>query len=175
MKISTRKKHPHKKNVSIKKQTIHGSIIHGNLEGWKVIHIYGEPFERGFAHGYLLYKEIQKSIKTLEFLVKENIGISFSKYLKTSNRIMKPILKKNYPEYYEEIRGISAGARRKGADVSVDVLIAWNSYMSLYSYFNGATKFIYFRKIKSPATFESGGAQGLKQLTVKPHKSLKTH
>jgi hypothetical protein len=135
MKISTRKKHPHKKNVSIKKQTIHGSIIHGNLEGWKVIHIYGEPFERGFAHGYLLYKEIQKSIKTLEFLVKENIGISFSKYLKTSNRIMKPILKKHYPEFYDEIYGISSGIKQRGKYISVDLLISWNSYMSLYSYF----------------------------------------
>jgi hypothetical protein len=157
MKIHTAKKHTFldKKNITQTKRPldkIHGNIIDENNSGWKVVHIYGEPYERGFAHGYLLHKEISKSIKTLVFLCKESVGVSFSKYLKTSNRIMKPILKKHYPEYYEEIRGISAGARRKGADVRVDVLIAWNSYMSLYSYFNDGSA------IKCSAFIASGSA-----------------
>ena len=40
-----------------------------------------------------------------------------------------------YPELYQELKGISKGAYRAGVHISTDYLIAWNSYMSLYSYF----------------------------------------
>jgi hypothetical protein len=120
-----------KKNINIK-----GSLINENSEGWKIIHIYGNAFERGFAHGVLLYKELKRVLKTVPFIVKKTLRISMNKYIKTSNKIIKPILIREFPEFFDEIRGISAGARKCGISVSTDFLISWNSYMSLYSYFN---------------------------------------
>ena len=113
---------------------IQGNIIE-KKGGWITAHIYGEPYDRGFAHGFLLKDEFQRIQITFPFLVKEEIGVSFSKYMEASKRMINPILKKDYSEFYDEIRGISDGAKAGGVDVSVDYLIAWNSYVSLYSHF----------------------------------------
>jgi hypothetical protein len=124
-----------RKQKSKLKYKINGKIIEKNNQGWKSLHIWGEPFERGFAHGVLLYKELQRVKKTLPFLVKQQIQVNYSDYMKASNTIIKPILKTKYPEYYDEICGIHSGAKYGGTNISIDVLIAWNSYMTLYSYF----------------------------------------
>lgn len=136
-KIKTNKNKKNRLNQTRKTHIInvHGDVISNDKEGWKVIHIYGKPYERGFAHGYLLFDELRNTIKLFEFMIKEYIKVSLRKYLRVSNRLIKPVLKNNFPEFYEEIQGISAGAKRKGLHISVDLLIGWNSYMSLYSYF----------------------------------------
>ena len=125
-----------KKNRTIKKykNEIHGRII-SIKEGWKTMYIFGNAYQRGFAHGYLLKDELVKNKKVLLFLLKHDMKISYSEFIKVSNSKIKPNLIKNYPEFYEEIVGISKGAKYAGIDISVDWLIMWNSYMSLYSYF----------------------------------------
>ena len=75
------------------KKIIHGSII-DEKEGWIIAHIFGDSYERGFAHGYLLNAELKKVINVLPFIVKEELHISFKKYIEKSNRIIKPKIKK---------------------------------------------------------------------------------
>jgi len=104
-------------------------------EGWKTIEVYGEPFQMGYAHGYLLAEDLKKIKDFFVFIVKDELKISFSQYLEKSNLLIKPILKTKYPDIYEEIQGISKGARTKCIDISVDFLISWNAFMSLYSIF----------------------------------------
>ena len=116
-------------------QNIQGKIINETTEGWKVLSIFGEPYERGFAHGYLLKNELVKVKKVFLFLLKNELKVSYSTYMRDSNRIIKPIMRKEYPEYYEEIKGISHGAKKAGLDISVNFLIGWNAYVSLYSYY----------------------------------------
>ena len=116
------------------KQNVQGSIL-SEKEGWKVVEVYGTPFEMGYAHGYLLANELKDVYETFVFTIKEDLHIPFSQYLEKSNTLIKPILMSNYPDIYEEIKGISEGARKKGTEVSIDFLISWNSYMSLYSIF----------------------------------------
>jgi len=142
--MKTTKKIIKKTNKKTRKQCIenhiNGNIIDENKEGWKIIHIYGNPFERGYAHGFLLYKELKRVLKTLPFIVEKSLKISIKKYVRTSNKIIKPIIKHEFPEFFDEISGISAGAKKNGTNISIDFLISWNSYMSLYSYFkNGST------------------------------------
>ena len=48
-----------KNNKTRKNVRIHGKIT-GEKEGWKMVHVYGEPYERGYAHGYLLSKELKR-------------------------------------------------------------------------------------------------------------------
>jgi len=143
----------YKKNNNTKKQiNINGNLKNQKIEGWKIIHIYGNAFERGFAHGFLLYKELKRVLKTVPFIIKKTLHISMNKYIKTSNKIIKPILINKYPEFFDEIRGISSGARKHGIVVSTDFLISWNSYMSLYSYFKDGSA------IKCSAFIATGNA-----------------
>lgn len=113
---------------------IQGKII-SEKEGWKVLKIYGTPFEMGYAHGYLLAQDLKDVYETFLFVIKTDLKIPFSQYVEKSNSLIKPIVISRYPDIYEELRGISEGARSKGTHISVDFLISWNSYMSLYSIF----------------------------------------
>lgn len=128
-----------RKNVTTKKQKIK-KIIHGSIidekEGWIVTHIFGEPYERGFAHGYLLKNELKKVLSILPFIVKEQLHISLQKYINKSNKLIKPKIKKYFPEFYNELKGICDGANYGGLDITLDFLISWNAIMSLYDVFN---------------------------------------
>jgi hypothetical protein len=112
---------------------IHGKII-DKIQGWKKIHVYGDPYQRGFAHGYLLSNELKRIKKALPFWVKEVIKHPFNDYLKENKKIMFPILQKKFPEYWEEIYGIHLGAKHAGVHISMNYLVGWNATMSMYSY-----------------------------------------
>ena len=127
-----------KKNIQ-PKPIIRGTIIE-EKEGWVVAHIFGEPYDRGFAHGYLLKNELNKVLKTFPFIVKEQLDISLQKFINKSNKIIKPKIKKYFPEFYNELRGICDGANYGAIDISLDFLIAWNSLLSLYDVFSKKTE-----------------------------------
>ena len=133
-----------KDNDSTEKERgkIHGKIV-SVKEGWKTVHIYGEPFQRGFAHGYLLFKELKLVKKVLPFLIKYQMEEDYDKFIKANRKIMFPILREQYPEFWNEIRGICAGSRRRGTHITMDILIGWNAYMSLYSHFKEGNKHIH--------------------------------
>lgn len=138
MTIKSRKKNNKKNNKTnnktIKKTKIYGSMIE-EKDGWKIVEIYGEPFQRGYAHGYLLSKELMKVQEILPFIVKDQLNISFTKYLEKSKQLMYPIVKNKYPEFFNELRGISEGAKSVGVDITTEYLIAWNAFLSLYYYY----------------------------------------
>lgn len=140
MKTKTKKIKKNSKTFRNKKPNgICGTIIE-RKNGWKSLYIYGEPYERGFAHGYLLCDELKQVQKILPFVVKHVLHTTMKHYLKKSNKLILPIVKKN-EEIYQEIRGISAGARHCGTHISIEFLVAWNSYMTLYSEFKeGSTE-----------------------------------
>jgi hypothetical protein len=130
-----RNRNNHNKTVKVYSKTVVNGRILGNEAGWKMLQIYGGPYERGFAHGYLLKDDLKRVLKSFPFLVKEIIRVDFLDYIKESNRQIKPQVKKHFPEYYTELTGISDGAKRAGVHISVDFLIGWNSHMSLSYYF----------------------------------------
>lgn len=130
MHIKSHKKSHKSHAKTYKRQPIHGKIVSDHQEGWKILHVYGEPYQRGFAHGYLLKRELARTKKVLLFLLKHELNVSYREYIRTSNRLIKPAVKQRYPELYDEMRGISAGG-----DISLDFIVAWNAYMSLYSYY----------------------------------------
>lgn len=143
MQYNSTNKKKNKLNVTRKKNSllkISGNIL-SKREGWTILNIYGEPYQRGFAHGYLLSNELKESINSFAFIVENELLIPFEKYLNVCTEIIKPIIVNDYPEYYEEIRGISEGALSKKINVSIDYLIAWNSLLSMYSYFRNNTAY----------------------------------
>lgn len=112
--------------------SIHGSIIEEKA-GWKSIHIYGDPYERGYAHGYLLANELHQIKESFAFILQTNIKTTIGRFIDACRRKIIPILKRSYPELFDEMRGISAGAKRAGVTASLDLIVALNSYMSLYT------------------------------------------
>jgi len=133
----TMKNKTEKRTIS---QYIHGKII-DKKDGWVIVNIYGEPYKRGFAHGFLLYKELKQVLQVLPFIVKEQLEISMEEYMKKSNQLIKPIMKKEFREFYRELEGISDGAKSKKVNISTDFLIAWNAFLTLYSYYkDGSTE-----------------------------------
>lgn len=129
-KNKTRRIYPHPKKIQI-----HGRIVKVN-NGWKQLILEGNPQQRGFAHGYLLYKEIEELIRCFPFIIRQELECSYSKYLKLCKRVISPIIKEYYPEFYQEIDAITRGVLYQNPEIKVttDILIAWNSITSMYEY-----------------------------------------
>ena len=122
------------KNKTKKKMNINGSV---DMEknGWKHITVYGEPYKRGYAHGYLLSEDLKRVLIVLPFLVGEYFNIPFNQYMKDCDIIYK-IVKNRCHEIYNEIRGIVYGARKKGVNITTRFVIAWNSLLSMSTFYN---------------------------------------
>jgi hypothetical protein len=94
--------------------------------GWNYISIKGNATERGIAHGTLLKEEIQEALKTMIWNLYDNYGLDIDFFIMLTNDIFKKPIEENFPEFFEELKGIS-----KGANVDLDELILWNNIASL--------------------------------------------
>ena len=108
-----------------------GKIV-SRKNGWVVVSIHGKAYERGYAHGVLLAPELARVVRLFPFLVKQEFRTTVDEYVSRCRRIFRKPLMAKYPEYMEEICGISQGAKIRGTDISEDALIAWNSMLSMY-------------------------------------------
>jgi len=113
---------------------VNGKIIE-KKHGWVITEIHGDPYERGYAHGVLLYKELKRIVHSFPFIVKKYFKTSLSNYIKVCKTEVKNVIKNDFPEIYDEIRGISDGAKKMGIIFSVDAIIAWNSTFGMDSFF----------------------------------------
>ena len=105
-----------------------------NKDGWIHLEVGGTPYEIGFAHGTLLRRHFAQVLKVLPFNVAQELKIPYADYLRDCKRLFSPILDDD--EWFfikEELRGIVAGAAMKG--VTYDFLVAWNSYLSMCTYY----------------------------------------
>jgi hypothetical protein len=104
--------------------------------GWTYLSIKGSPSAVGYAHGNLLAKEIKSIFEMLDFMLYEDYGYKRELFSDIVGGIWGPIIEKNYPEYFEEIVGITKGANAGGAKVSVDDMLMWNCFASVDSFFS---------------------------------------
>ena len=106
-----------------------------DLNGWIKISITGNAFERGYAHGSLLRKEIIEFIAMYEFYMPYLHGRSLDYFVGLTDDFMLPTIRKNYNEFYQEMRGIA-----QGAGVNVNYIVFLNCCMSVsYLYENLAS------------------------------------
>ena len=82
--------------------------------GWTYISICGKPYERGFAYGELISQDIIKVKKILDFMIYNNYGVSWSFFISACKKYFVPKIKKDYSEYYEEMKGFSEGCTSQG-------------------------------------------------------------
>ena len=87
--------------------------------GWIRIRIYGNAYERGFAHGYLLSRELQEIRNAFDFILQKNVDVSpgTEKYIKYCKDKITPNILTDFPELAEEMQGISAGAIAAGFEL----------------------------------------------------------
>ncbi len=99
--------------------------------GWIRITTNGSPYDRGYANGYLLAPEIKEVFHMLDFNFMDNYGLSREFFSEVIPALFGETIKNNFNEFYEEMRGIVAGANAKGAHVTLNDIITWNCYYSI--------------------------------------------
>lgn len=123
--------------------------------GWTYIAIKGTASERGFAHGYLVAKEIKEILSMLEYTCYESLGYPYAMFREIVAGLYGPIIQQNYPEFYEEIQAIAKGVNAGGTKASFEDLLFWNLYTSFDSLYGSIPELIK----KYPALNEKYGEQ----------------
>ena len=100
-----------------------------NIQGWIYLHIEGEPYERGYQHGYLLANEIVDMLnrwshtihfhKTIKRISKRVSELRYHKIAERwwdfcRNQCNRLYWDKFPEEYKQEIRGITDGVNARG-------------------------------------------------------------
>ncbi|UCE59174.1 MAG: hypothetical protein JSU63_17235 [Phycisphaerales bacterium] len=99
--------------------TVNVSGTLGEIEGIRVLRVWGEPRERGFAHGYLLADTIVELADGL--LANSPLGITLERY--TKQMLPKLERMKIDPRHEVEMQGILAGMEAKlGGPAKIDFL-----------------------------------------------------
>lgn len=99
--------------------------------GWIFLHIEGAPFERGFQRGYLTANEIDEFLKTLAFTEEFDTARELDFFAKHAARLFKGKISR---EYIEEMKGMVAGIRRRGKEVTFDQMIFMNGFIDMAWY-----------------------------------------
>jgi len=81
--------------------------------GWIVLHVEGEPYERGYQHGRLLASEIAAYIRC--FAALQNPKAPGDGWKSTRSLANALFVRRYDPEYLEEMKGIADGATAVGA------------------------------------------------------------
>ena len=162
---------PHRPSLSGTRKTSRGhrlpmtpsSIqINGDLvsrkNGWTVIEIDGPAYERGFAHGALLSQDLARLKDALPFLVKTDFKTTLDEYVSRCRRLFHRNISTKYREYYDEIRGISSGAKEQGVEFPEDLLIAWNAFLSMHGEYYDPTTDHHRRTSRCSAFIATGTA-----------------
>ncbi len=102
--------------------------------GWIVLHIEGEPYERGVQHGRLLAPEIAAHVRC--FAATQNPKSPTDGWKQTRTLVNALFLRRYDKEFLEEMRGIADGASAAGAKFdgrAIDVVdvVALNAWPEL--------------------------------------------
>lgn len=109
----------------------YGNAYRLDQNGWIFVHIEGDPYERGFQHGYLVAPEISDILRSLKYLTYWNTGKEWRFFVDAATRLF---VRRMDEEFLDEIKGIAAGARSAGVEVSWQEILAWNGYEELVDY-----------------------------------------
>ena len=97
-----------------------------DINGWIYLHVEGEPYDRGFQHGYLIGPRIKESIEKISLWGRHDLQKDWDFFRATAEKYYVP---KVPTEYKREIEGIVDGAKAKGTDVDYVDIVALNGWM----------------------------------------------
>jgi hypothetical protein len=80
--------------------------------GWTFVHLEGGPADIGFQHGYLLAPEIRDAKQVIALELKVDTKRSWIFFREAARNELWPHIE---PQYREELEGIAAGLKARGA------------------------------------------------------------
>src|SRR5690606_4261248 len=100
--------------------------------GWIYLHIEGEPYERGYQHGWLMAPELADVQKMLRHITPWKTGVEWEE-------VFVPGAEEQWskwltPEYADELKGIADGATAAGTEITWQEVLAWNGQHELFDY-----------------------------------------
>ncbi|MHB8896730.1 MAG: C45 family autoproteolytic acyltransferase/hydrolase [Candidatus Geothermincolia bacterium] len=96
--------------------------------GWTYLHLEGGPYERGFQSGKLMAKEMERRRSVLSTYLYRSSGLKWDHLASAAESLFAS---KVEPEYLEEMRGISEGAKAAGVNFSPAEVLGLNGYVEL--------------------------------------------
>jgi hypothetical protein len=102
-----------------------------DCNGWTYLHLEGEPYERGYQHGFLMAEELAEIRDMLVFTTYFNTGKEWSYFVAAAEQVFMP---RAEAEFVEEIKGIADGAAAAGTVMTWQEILAWNGYEELTGY-----------------------------------------
>ena len=96
------------------------------MNGWIYISIKGDAFERGYAYGKLIASDMKQVKTILDYIIYNDYGVKWEFFVEACKKYYSPKIKEHFSEFYEEMSGFA-----KGANMTVDEVIAWNNYFTL--------------------------------------------
>jgi hypothetical protein len=118
--------------------------IHNGLKyeknGWLYISVKGDPLERGYAYGYYCAKEFKQIQTMLKFNMLESYGQDWDFFIREINNDFKEMTQKDFPEFYQEMEGITDGCNAGGTKTNIDEILAWNFYCSIPYWYSTKTE-----------------------------------
>ena len=113
--------------------------VYYEKNGWMYISVRGKPKERGYAYGYFCAKEFKKVQEMLKYICYNDIGETWDFFIDATKNFFEEKIKKNFPEFYEEIEGIAEGCNAGGTKTTTSEILTWNNYWTMldswYSYY----------------------------------------
>jgi len=99
--------------------------------GWFLVHIEGDPRERGLQYGHLLTPELERAIYDIKYMTYLDTGKPWEFFVKA----VEDVFARHIPaEYLEEIKAIAEGARDSGLETSWQEILALNAYEEIFDY-----------------------------------------
>jgi hypothetical protein len=99
--------------------------------GWIYLHIEGGARERGFQHGYLMAKEIERGIAIIRTDWQYSSGMEWNWLVQKAATLFASTID---AENRNEMLGIVEGIRAAGAASSIEEITAYNAYIELAGY-----------------------------------------
>ncbi|MFA6119145.1 MAG: C45 family peptidase [Parachlamydiales bacterium] len=112
---------------TIKIQKYHKGFRY-DKDGWIYVHIEGEPYERGFQHGYLIADVYEKAFKCYSDITFETSGFPLDFFISRAVKMQKSKIPE---ELLEEMKGIAAGISARGSLTTLDEIIGWNAFIEI--------------------------------------------
>ncbi|MCB9113701.1 MAG: beta-Ala-His dipeptidase [Caldilinea sp.] len=100
--------------------------------GWVYLHIEGDPYERGYQHGFLMALELADVQKMLRHITPWKTGVGWEEvFIPGAEEQWSKWLT---PEYADELKGIADGATAAGTEITWQEVLAWNGQHELFDY-----------------------------------------
>ncbi|NOZ25688.1 MAG: phospholipase [Nitrospirae bacterium] len=128
-------------------------------DGWIYLRIEGEPYQRGFQHGYHLASQIKEAIRVNRFLAEWDTGMQWDFFVEKANEFFPRHID---DEFTQELQGIADGACANRFMTSFEEILAWNGYQDLlgswWPLYNGSQPHWFRNAHRCSAFIATGGA-----------------